>query len=72
MALTGPDGIGSMSPDNDPVFEQVGICHQCAHRRGVLTCKAFPNGIPQEILRGDVMHTSPYPGDQGIVFQLGR
>lgn len=69
MTDVGPVGLGSMSPDNDPVFEAVGICFSCDHRRSVLTCKAFPDGIPQEILRGDVMHTSPYPGDHGIVFR---
>jgi hypothetical protein len=59
---------GSMSEDNDPVFRTVGICHVCDHRRSVFTCKAFPDGIPLEIMKGDVMHTSPYPGDGGIVF----
>jgi hypothetical protein len=60
---------GSMSMDNDPVFEEVGICFKCVERTSVRSCRAFPQGIPREILRGDVMHTSPYPGDNGIVFR---
>lgn len=64
----GPFGIGSMSPDNDPVFHEVGICAHCANRTSVFNCKAFPQGIPREIMRGDVMHTTPYPNDHGIQF----
>ena len=36
--------------------------------KGSKTCKAFPNGIPEEILSGQNPHTSPYEGDNGIVF----
>lgn len=72
MADPDPEGHqGSMSEDNDPVFETVGICHVCVNRTSLFRCRAFPNGIPQEILRGDVMHTSPYPGDGGILFVRG-
>jgi len=31
-------------------------------------CKAFPYGIPQEILNGDFDHRKPYHGDNGIRF----
>lgn len=64
----GPRGIGSMSPENDPVFTAIGICWKCSHRTDVYTCKAFPTGIPTVILNGSVLHTSPYPGDHGIQF----
>ncbi len=31
-------------------------------------CRAFPFGIPDEILSGKVSHEKPYPGDNGIRF----
>ena len=66
--IAGPFGIGSMSSDNDPVFEMLGLCHKCSHRRTPYTCSAFPEGIPAHVLTGDVLHTEPYPGDNGIQF----
>jgi len=76
----GEDGIfvdeaghrGSMSSDNDPVFSAVdSLCQVCVHRTSVWNCRAFPDGIPRPILRGDFMHTTSYPGDQGILFKRG-
>jgi hypothetical protein len=51
----------------------------CAHFIGVsqpdgtemtecVICKAFPDGIPDEIAYGDNKHTAPYDGDHGIQF----
>jgi hypothetical protein len=34
-----------------------------------VTCDAFPDGIPIEILKKEVVHTSPYSGDHGIQFE---
>lgn len=35
----------------------------------VVYCKAFPDGIPDEISYGTNLHTEPYPGDNGIQFE---
>jgi hypothetical protein len=45
-------------------------CFECAHfdnHKG-LTCEAFPEGIPKELMFGYVEHATPYPGDKGIRF----
>ncbi len=44
-------------------------CISCRHYTGVLTCEAFPDGIPSEIVTCDFIHTEPYPGDHGIQFE---
>lgn len=45
-------------------------CHRCAHlRQNGATCAAFPRGIPEEILLGEVMHRKPIEGDLGFQYQ---
>ena len=49
------------------------MCVRCKHfrideKRNRLVCDAFPDGIPEEILRG-YDHRKPYPGDHGIRFE---
>ena len=34
-----------------------------------IVCKAFPDGIPDEIFFNEVSHTKPYKGDNGIQFE---
>lgn len=58
----GDAGIRGITIDN-------GICNKCKHvNEDGMTCKAFPNGIPKEILNGDFKHRRPYEGDNGIRF----
>jgi len=51
-----------------------GSCLHCRHfyRRiesGIMSCEAFPHGIPDEILFGITIHTRPYADDNGILFE---
>ena len=48
------------------------LCYDCKHFMryddGKFRCKAFPSGIPFEIIAWLHDHHEPYPGDQGIQF----
>ena len=44
-------------------------CEACSHFGFDGTCKAFPDGIPIDILGGVHDHREPYPGDNGIRFE---
>ena len=46
-------------------------CPFCKHYRGRLRCAAFPDGIPVELLTGEIDHADAYPGDGGIRFEEG-
>ena len=49
------------------------LCGQCKHYLGIVDdrfiCKAFPEGIPGEIMRGDFDHNLPVRGDNDIRFE---
>lgn len=57
-----------------PKFSKV--CSFCAHfnlnsaLEKKRTCKAFPEGIPDEIFLGRNNHREPFKGDNGIQFKL--
>ncbi|HBR33509.1 MAG TPA: hypothetical protein DD734_02680 [Firmicutes bacterium] len=56
--------------DNGILKNEVKYCNDCKHiNRGELGCRAFPDGIPMEILDGAFDHRKPYPGDGGIRFE---
>ena len=46
------------------------MCGECKNlaKEGGLTCRAFPEGIPQRILLNDHDHRKPFKGDNGILF----
>ncbi len=45
-------------------------CGICKHAEGALTCAAFPDGIPADILTGEFDHTEKHPDqDNDIVFE---
>jgi hypothetical protein len=46
-------------------------CSDCVHFRlaGVLSCDAFPGGIPDEILLAEWDHSKPIAGDHGIQYE---
>ena len=44
-------------------------CIDCKHYWGLGECKAFPDGIPDEITSGLHDHAEPFPGDHGIRFE---
>lgn len=59
--------------DNNRIIAHmpVTISEQCATCKNwtiALSCRAFPDGIPDEILSGEVDHSKSYPGDSGILY----
>jgi hypothetical protein len=64
--FTPPDpcrGCRHLGPANEP---------SSADGRSLPTtwvCSAFPDGIPQPIVRGERYHLLQYPGDEGIRFE---
>lgn len=48
------------------------LCVECKHlhtKFGRMACDAYPDGIPDAILEGEVDHHKPYEGDHGVQFE---
>lgn len=47
-------------------------CSFCKNHFDKTKCTAFPNSIPKEILFNMFIHTTSYPGDNEILFELSE
>jgi len=45
------------------------LCIECVNYNGAEECRAFPEGIPSDILNGSFVHDKPHEGDNGIQFE---
>lgn len=68
------DNIGDYPHQID---EFVGAeCHECKHAVidswGYITCAAFPDGVPDDIMFEGRLHRRPIKGDHGIQFERGE
>jgi hypothetical protein len=57
--------------DTTPLKNAAAQCATCKnHIPYTITCKAFPNGIPWEIMIGEFDHSLPHPQDNGIRYEV--
>lgn len=64
----------NISFDDIQVSDEPLTCQQCfvcaqLVSYDTLRCKAFPRGIPKDIIERRYDHTTPYPCDNGITFK---
>lgn len=52
-----------------PVLCNICIWNEDSNEDGNPACKAFPSGIPDEMLTGEADHRSPFPDDRGVRFE---
>ncbi len=48
------------------------LCAECIHYVGDSSCKAFPEGIPEEIMAGDNDHKTPLPGQENDLIYVPK
>ena len=53
------------------------LCETCKWLRinkkeRLYACKAYPEGIPMEIVSNKIDHRKPYNGDNGIRYEKGK
>ena len=59
-----------MALDNFVPINAARQCATCKHAIPMsLACKAYPNGIPKEIISGRWDHREHFPGDHGILYE---
>ena len=67
-----PDAYGlGRYLETDPITVAP-LCNTCVHYRRKekgIKCDAFPEGIPYDILFNKHDHHTPYPGDNGILYE---
>ena len=68
---------GSTRIMEDGNMLRIPICLRCTHMHPIdkekeVTCDAFPDGIPQKVLFNSHYHITPYPGDNGILFEFNE
>ena len=47
-------------------------CANCKHYKSKLTCEAFPDGIPSDVVTTNRLHDKPIDGDDGIQFEQDK
>jgi len=52
------------------VASQCAFCQHVTRANGVTSCAAFPDGVPAAILNNERDHRGPFPGDQGLRYEL--
>jgi hypothetical protein len=59
-----------MKAENTQSIKLVADCATCRHKSIYFTtCKAFPNGVPEQLLSGELNHRTPFTGDHGIMYK---
>jgi len=54
---------------SNPTLDKISQCIRCKNDIGNGACKAFPDGIPMQILKNEWDHREEFPGDNGIQFE---
>ncbi len=58
--------VGDRAIWREPDLPRISQCAVCRSKAADATCAAFPDGIPEAILRNEVSHAEPVEGDGGI------